>query len=129
MTAVEPLTKSSITRLTPRQVRALWADRLQSGLYDAATLRLCAVSQDGERFYCALGVLGDLAVEAGMASWQQIAGEHIVSLVHGGVLHSTALPDHINRWAGITFRQGADISVMNDRHVPWDAIADHIRSL
>jgi hypothetical protein len=45
-------------------IKAQWLEALRSGRYKQG--RLCLRSEDG---YCCLGVLGDLAVQAGVVEW------------------------------------------------------------
>jgi len=56
------LTKES----TPDEVFAEWMRRLRSGDYKQVDGVLCRVDDSGDRSYCCLGVLTEMAVEAGL---------------------------------------------------------------
>ena len=88
------------------EIKKMWADALRSGKYVQGTRYLKYETPQGF-CHCALGVLCDLAVKAGVAEWFDAADadEHpaLGSLVH--VSHcdigETALPRSVAEWAGL----------------------------
>lgn len=97
-----PSPRSTLTpESSPEEVRAAWAAALRSGRYHQThgTLRC-------EDRWCLMGVLADLAVEAGLAEWRTssgVSGIYILrTVVAGEFLASTAsIPYEIAEWAGL----------------------------
>ena len=88
------------------EIKKMWADALRSGKYVQGTRYLKYETPKGF-CHCALGVLCDLAVKAGVAEWLDAADcdEHpaIASLVH--VSHcgiaKTSLHTSVADWSGL----------------------------
>jgi hypothetical protein len=92
--------EGEIVRMNP-EIRALWSGALRSGKYEQGTGWL---NRDGR--YCCLGVLCELAVEAGIAE-RRTAGEFNVSGYAALGLSSdyegekATLPAVVANWAGL----------------------------
>ena len=77
----------STLKLKP-EIKELWCAALESKKYPQATGGLRS-----DTGFCCLGVLGDLAVKAGVAEW---VGEILRS---GGTLHRSYFPNALLKWA------------------------------
>jgi hypothetical protein len=84
---------------SPAEVRSAWADALESGKYKQGHERL----RDGDKF-CCLGVLCDLAAQAGVGVWEE-EGYFNASESRFG-RSNVALPDPVVEWAGLTTFNG-----------------------
>jgi len=114
---------------TPEEVRAAWVAALRSGRFNQGTDYL---NNDG--MFCCLGVLCDLAVEAGVIL-VTTEGEDTPITYYDS--HENSLPAAVRDWAKIQedygeYWEGADdatsLAVKNDALVPFDKIADIIES-
>lgn len=98
-----------------------WVAALRSGDYQQGRTRLCSI-QDGERFYCCLGVACDL--------YQREVGgleEHIIKfpgreVVSYGVGAFVAMPEKVRKWVGLTDPSG-HIGRPPGRHMERDSLA------
>jgi hypothetical protein len=127
--------------VNPR-VRQLWVDALRSGRFrqGQGILTRVGVDPDGvtpRPSHCCLGVLCQLAVEAGVALpvtvHPNLSGP-IKTVSYDGSFHY--LPDVVTEWAGLSQTdpevndhvQGgtSSLSSLNDRGESFDAIADAI---
>lgn len=78
-----------------QEVVRAWAAALRSGKYQQGRNNLCTIATDGTRRYCCLGVLAELAVEAGVIEAVDAYGLRSF----GG---KTGLPPvEVEEWAGI----------------------------
>ena len=77
----------STLKLRP-EIKELWCTALESKEYPQA-----AGGLRSDTGFCCLGVLGDLAVKAGVAKWE---GEILRS---GGTLHRSYFPNALLKWA------------------------------
>lgn len=132
----------------PEEVRAQWIRALESGDYPQGKHALRLGGQ-----YCCLGVLCDLAVQAGLGRWEaaetDILRDGEVMLEFVGVNGKTAaiqLPQSVQEWAGLADNMGNFTEVVgyqypdgtrvhletlmgaNDKAVPFSEIATLIRS-
>lgn len=83
------------------EIREQWVAALESGEYKQGKGWLCPVD-DGNRSYCCLGVLADLAVKAGIIDEPTtFEANHLEDsyLVFGGA--SATLPLEVQEWAGL----------------------------
>ena len=83
---------SSLGKLKP-EIKARWRAALESGKYPQAKGQLRS-----DKGFCCLGVLGDLAVEDGLASWKTGGmGRHylVVNTIEG----SSSFPSSLLEWA------------------------------
>lgn len=55
-----------MTDMTPNDVRALWVKRMASGDYPFMKGLIKGFNMEGQRAYCAFGVLNELAFDAGV---------------------------------------------------------------
>lgn len=85
-------------------IKSEWVKALRSGNYSQCSNAL----RDDRGCFCALGVLCDLAVKAGIATWQASTDSHkpdryIVVSTDGDMSDSDdhLLPQFVQRWAGI----------------------------
>lgn len=76
------------------EIRAMWTAALRSGAYQQGISRL----RSGDN-YCCLGVLCDLAVQAGIGRWRHTLDDFDAK----GELVSTALPWAVVDWAGLSY--------------------------
>lgn len=111
------------------EIKKMWADALRSGQYVQGTRYLKYETPQGF-CHCALGVLCDLAVKAGVAEWLDAADceEHpaLGSLVH--VSHcdigETALPRSVAEWAGLAGISCYDPELWDEGHVRKLLVSD-----
>lgn len=78
-------------------VKKAWLEALRSGEHQKGISRL---RQGGK--YCCLGVLCDLAAQAGHGRWR--FADSFDDFVDGDEVVSTALPDSVVEWAGLDER-------------------------
>lgn len=119
-------------------VRAAWATALRSGDYAQGTHALCRIVADGSRQYCCLGVLCELAVDAGVAARHEFpdeAGEKIsvgyaalnVPVFDLSDVDVGHLPAAVVSWAGLyRIRNGLGRNPLvrwPDRHGEYTALS------
>lgn len=122
------------------RIKALWTERLRSGEYRQIHRRL----SDTSNGRCCLGVLCDLAVEAGVVRREVAPGDHVGRVIYVAVDNENdtgegLLPMAVADWAGLSSRDPVVIptpsgsmayrtaSELNDeKHVPFHGIADAI---
>lgn len=86
-----------------------WLKALRSGEYTQGTLKLRRTDENGQKSFCCLGVLSDLAVKEGVCKWND-------DITHSSVDGVDAfLPDSVISWAGL-----ADMSCQRTR--PYDPV-------
>jgi len=114
-------------------IRDTWTAELRSGKYAQGKTNL----RKGDN-YCCLGVLCELAVEAGVVESAKAAAVLDSTyydddeFLYGGAL--TMLPDEVMEWAGLkeafpvvtSNGEWIDLSHLNDTGVPFEKIADYI---
>lgn len=82
-------------------VRDAWADALESGDYLQDQNRLVNVYQGTPR-HCCLGVLCELAVEAGILEYDYDHENYVATLPDGSdATYQSTLPEVVSRWAGL----------------------------
>lgn len=85
------------------EVKELWASALESGEYKQGTGLLCRVTYKGEKRWCCLGVLCDLAVKKGIIP-QPTEAPFGEGLEFGGPdkysVNTAYLPQAVAEWAG-----------------------------
>lgn len=140
------------------EIHAKWIEELRSGKYRQGSGDLHYIgysrAEDGtpapsEERFCCLGVLCEMAVEAGAVEAEY--GRSAVA--YGGDGETTYLPDAVIEWAGLRYEgerqytgspveeargilisspdgraQSRSLAVMNDSGVPFDEIADVIQA-
>lgn len=86
-------------------VKRKWLDALRGGEYKQTTGRLLSVSTSGEKSYCCLGVLCDIAVQEGVTDWgsSSFGAQSIVAMSAKGetFLESAGLPPSLQEWSGV----------------------------
>lgn len=93
MTFVSTLTKDS----APEEVREEWVRALESGEYQQ-----CRMALHVNGGFCCLGVLTDLAVQAGLGSWKDFGHYPGVAFFsENGTRELTFLGQTVMQWAGI----------------------------
>lgn len=126
-------------RMNP-EVKARWVEALRSGRYPRAKGALCVLDPDDlDRRtvlgYCCLGVLTELAVDAGVldVSPDTSGGGN---RAYGARRESAYLPDEVVRWAELSsrnpivrsgegvFNHSRSLAALNDQDVPFGVIAD-----
>lgn len=83
------------------EIKDAWVKELRSGKYKQARLALGLVNDLGEKSFCCLGVLCEMAVEAGVIEKPTLAGD---TLVYNN--ESTLLPERVMEWAGLDNDKG-----------------------
>lgn len=84
-------------------IRDMWADALESGDYDQCKGAL-TIETDGKKAHCCLGVLTELAAEAGVTQRAESPGSltGLIAYSDGTSLGATALPPRaVMDWAGL----------------------------
>lgn len=118
---------SEISKMNP-EVRDQWIKDLRSGEYKKVTSALVEVNgQDEPVGYCALGVLCDQAVKAGViARSGDVFGKDDPSAANGG-WDALSLPSAVRDWAGlktpgviVRSAGGRDIPGLNDAETDGD---------
>lgn len=113
-----------------QEIKALWTAALRSGEYEQGRSYLCTVDDDGERRFCCLGVLCDLAVLVGAAEEEEVMG--VVQYDE----NSEVLPPGVMRWAGLSAddpcvfsnpeEMSESLATLNDGGYSFTQIADLI---
>lgn len=117
-----------------------WAKALRSGEYQQGERSLHKQDREGRDSYCCLGVLCDLALEAGVLTKDLVKqrSEAGVTTFHYGEEDSSGLlPTAVKRWAGLQTRDGSlfgptlgvtSLAALNDAGMTFEAIARLIES-
>jgi hypothetical protein len=98
-------------------IKARWLAALRSGQYTQTYQQLRE-----ENCYCALGVLCDLATQAGVGAWEG----NVVAVSSGHWI--SVSPPEVEVWAGVTPLWASRISQCNDRGDTFAEIADLIEA-
>ena len=120
-----------------KEIKALWISALLSGDYKQTTGALCRTDESGNESYCCLGVLTELAVEAGVikpgTNVEVLRGSIRKYADGSSAFQSLVLPRSVMHWAGLRTEAGEyqdpdrelrdALSSDNDRGVPFDTIA------
>lgn len=125
-----------------RSIRDAWVNALRSGEYTQGTGNLHMVTPEGQHEYCCLGVLCDLAEQAGEVNSKRIDGTHRVAYTYAaegdGPVREWSethfAPAPVRKWSGLASGDptvDADVprslSELNDElHLTFDQIADLI---
>jgi hypothetical protein len=106
-----------------KDIKDRWIAALQSGKYRQITGFLA--TDDGGR--CAVGVLADLAAEAGVVvrRARPLGDGTKYRWAYDGLMYS--LPTAALKWAGITEAETNAVMDMNDVEVPFSTIAEWIK--
>ena len=83
-------------------IAALWIDALRSGLYAQGDGRLTTIMPSGDKEYCCLGVLCELAVEAGVID----SVDDDVRVGYGPYMAEYLPPTEVVEWAGLHSEDG-----------------------
>lgn len=120
-----------------REIKDKWVTALRSGDYTQGYGRLRYQNGDGER-HCCLGVLCDLAVEAGVipAPTTDEKGEYGYPVTNADGIHvydeKGVLPPDVVSWADLPSSNprvpGFSLSGANDNGQTFDQIADLIEN-
>lgn len=116
-----------------KDVKALWLAALRSGEYKQGSGFLKIVGKNGaqDRF-CCLGVLCELAVEAGVTNRLREGYETTYGVP--GDTDTAVLPAHVRKWAGMDSKAGSynsgnnSLTGDNDDGMSFGAIADVIEA-
>ena len=96
-----------------KEVKKVWIDALRSGKYQQGHTRLRIEGwKGGQDQFCCLGVLCDLATNAGVFEWEKIDREYYA-------IESLSLPPKaVVQWAGMEVSDpilnGQRVSALND---------------
>jgi hypothetical protein len=89
------------------EIKEEWVRRLRSGEYQQGHGRLTKIKPDGVKTYCCLGVLCEMAVEAGIVASSIDDG----SVVYGAFREQDVLPEPVEQWAGLE-PNGSDVTIV-----------------
>lgn len=110
------------------EVQQMWTAALRSGDYKQGINGLHIVTPEGGESYCCLGVLCDLAVEAGVSERKRDSNLKGFEVSYEG--NFAWLPDSVIEWAGLSMNNpivnGMDLASLNDQGTEFDHIADLI---
>ena len=106
-----------------KEIAEMWVAALRSGEYGQYTGGL--TNQD-RTLHCCLGVLCELAIEAGEPVRVEVDPVNPPWLQFDGLLG--ALPHSVGTWAGMTVSKGRVLAAMNDAGEPFVKIADVIEN-
>lgn len=126
-------------------IKAQWIENLTNGRYEQARGSLVKVEEDGSKRFCCLGVLCDMAVQAGVVP-EPVIGADGYHYGYGAQADFSVLPNEVAEWAGINnygyvgnVRYGTggsrdvtgdiQLSAHNDSGVPFKEIAKTIERL
>lgn len=98
-----------------KQVMELWVKALRSGKYRKGRNRLCAISKNGNKKWCCLGVLCELYNQQHepllrRVEWDPWFGKNVVWYLgkySKAWDNPTILPTTVQEWAGMSSNQGA----------------------
>jgi hypothetical protein len=100
-----------------KNIKEKWVNALRSGKYRKGRNRLCAISKNGNKSWCCLGVLCDLYIAENpgdLKSTIQFDGwtrKDVVDYDGGfGLTTMAILPNKVAGWAGIASRNGQFIN-------------------
>lgn len=121
-----------MSKLTPKEVRKLWVEALESGKYKQGKMCLKRTDEEGDR-YCCLGVLCDLAAKHG------ICGEFRDDYAGNWVFDykKYAPPTSVLNWAGLESDIGifgsygpqqSSLAGINDNSSDFSAVIEIIKS-
>lgn len=122
-------------------VKKMWTAALRSGKYDQGKSALALVDETNTK-YCCLGVLCELAVDAGVigaGAILQNGGNSSGTMAYGAGRDTSTLPDEVIQWAEIgdgvyssnpyvekANGQKNSLATINDRGTSFEEIADLI---
>lgn len=114
------------------EIKERWVSELRSGNYEQGKIALKSVDDDGVTRYCCLGVLCEMAVEAGVIKSERVTKNQ--GLWAFGNYQTSGMPDEVMEWAGMSGLSDlghgpwgdASLSGRNDRGHPFPEIADFI---
>lgn len=104
-----------------REIRDQWVEELESGRFPQG--RNVLRSTDDK--YCCLGVLCEIAVQAGVIE-PPIEATYDAYKYGGWSVGS--LPDSVLAWSGLDYREQIKLSDFNDSGYSFDYIAKYIRN-
>lgn len=114
-----------------KEIKTLWTAALLSGKYRQGTGFLKINGRNGaEDRFCCLGVLCELAVEAGVT--ERLSEDYETVYGKVGDSNTAILPLHIQEWAGIVGRGGSyasgerSLASDNDSGMTFPEIVDAI---
>lgn len=123
-------------------VKELWIAALTSGEYEQGQRALCRIGMDGQKYWCCLGVLCDLAIKAGVdVSLGRETVNNPTSFALSGKMNIVTFdqdsgypPPKVVDWAGLnSVNPSVDesfdtLASMNDSGNSFSEIADTIRT-
>lgn len=92
--------------MTPKEVRKLWVEALESGDYKKGVGWLRTIDRDGTDRFCCLGVLCDLASKHGVATGEELMDSGVrcfkySSPIDCGDNARRVAPNCVKDWAGL----------------------------
>jgi hypothetical protein len=115
------------------EIATIWTDALRSGKYKQGMGRL----RTANNTFCCLGVLCDLAVDAGVLPAPKLEAARLYAyedLTYQDNCKVSTLPEDVRKWAGMNTlsgyfsidEAGDSLTQLNDRGVTFTKIADII---
>lgn len=117
------------------EIKTLWVEALRSGKYKQGDGKLRKIGTDtGEDLHCCLGVLCDLAVDAGVVQRYLDDDDIYVYYTPAGNKSREFLPTAVQTWAGFRYGDnsptiapiGESLVGLNDNGKPFTLIANVI---
>lgn len=114
------------------EIKERWISELRSGNYTQGEISLKSVDDDGVIRHCCLGVLCDMAVEAGVIKLERVTESR--GLWAFGGSQTSGMPEEVMEWAGMQgltelghgpWGEGG-LANRNDQGHPFPKIADFI---
>lgn len=130
-----------------KDVQVAWEAALRSGDYAQGAGALCWLRHDGPPLYCCLGVLCELAVDAGVAERVDLGGQRGYRAAGSDdPAQPNYLPAAVQAWSGLTYNPravdggnnaslpagtayAATFADLNDAHRSFAEIADLVAAL
>ncbi len=114
------------------EIKERWISELRSGNYEQGEIALKSVDDDGVTRHCCLGVLCDMAVEAGVIKSERVTESS--GLWAFGGSQTSGMPYEVMEWAGMQGLTelghgpwgGGGLANRNDSGHPFPKIADFI---
>lgn len=117
--------------MTPKEVRKLWVEALESGEYKQGREFLCQRGDYGEVSFCCLGVLCDLAIKKEVVDYRWRFHPYLNYAEVNN--RSDFCPPEVQEWAGLMsfdgeFSGGKSLADINDDSTDFSKVIEIIKS-
>lgn len=100
---------------------------LKSGEYKKGSGKLCRIDQNGNKAFCCLGVLSELAIKNKISVIQITEPAFLSTDNHVKYDESPyGLSKNTAKWAGIDMDDEYELSVLNDDSDTWDEVIEYL---